>query len=447
MSKGKRKTLVLGMGETGFSVARYLSKHDDPFIMADSHPTPAKLDLFHESFPGLELHLGARDLSLLSGSSEVIVSPGVPPSHPIVQAARLQGLPVYGDVELFARKLPSDKQVVAITGTNGKSTVTALVARMADCAGRSVLAGGNVGVPALDLLDHQETELYVLELSSFQLETLSSLQPAVSTILNISADHLDRYDSFEHYAQTKQRIYQGSEAIVVNREEPACRQALPEKAKTIAYGLGAGAEDDFGLVEIDGEACIVQREESWIAEGEMNGLPGKTGLLNAQAALAIGVMADLPRPAMLETLRNFTGLPHRLQLLGYHRGVMWINDSKATNVAAATAALESVDRPCLWIAGGDGKQADFSALSSVVRGRVRAAFFIGKDAPALLASTEELVAAEIAGTLQQAVQRAAELGRPGDCVLLSPACSSLDCYRNYEQRGDHFIKLFSELAA
>ena len=445
MSESERRILVLGMGKTGFSVARHLSEHDRPFIMADSHPAPPRLELFRETFPGLELHLGVRDASLLSRGSELIVSPGAPPSNPLVRAARSRGLPVYGDVELFARQLPAGKRVAAITGTNGKSTVSSLVASMADCAGRSVMAGGNLGTPALDLLDHQETELYVLELSSFQLETLSSLRPAVSTILNISADHLDRYRSFDQYAQTKRRIHRGSEAVVINREETACMRGLPEGAKTIAYGLDAGQEDDFGLKEAGGETCIVRHEEPWIAQGEISGLPGRTGLLNAQAALAIGLMVDLPRAAMLETLRNFSSLPHRMQVLGHSHGVVWINDSKATNVAATVAALKSLDRPCLWIAGGDGKQADFSPLMPVARERVRAAFFIGADAPSLLAATEGLIAAEVVGGLERAVRRAAELGRPGDCVLLSPACSSLDSYRDYRQRGERFTRLFREL--
>ncbi len=443
-------TLIAGLGETGVSVARFLQRCRRPFVVADSRRCPPACDEFKKTWPHVELRLGDFDESFFLGADCIVLSPGVALKTPAVQSALAAGIPVIGDIELFARALADDetgrKPVVAVTGSNGKSTVTTLVADMASRAGLQVAAGGNLGPPALDLIaDGITADLYVLELSSFQLETTQSLAPAASVVLNISEDHFDRYDSLADYVRAKQRVHRNSRAVVLNREDPHPLDFEPS-AKVIGFGLDAPDDGHFGVVQTRTGSAIAYGAQAWLACHELGALPGDSGVLNAQAALALGCAVGLPRAAMVEALRRFEGLPHRLQTLGARDGVTWINDSKATNVAAAVAALSNIAQPCVWIAGGDGKGADFSPLHDVLGG-VRAAILIGRDAPAIAAALPATVPVQFAQDFDDAVARARAAANAGDCVLLSPACSSLDMFSGYAERGARFARAFQEQAA
>ncbi len=444
------KTLVAGLGETGASVARFLHRRSKPFMVADDGLQSSACTEFTKLYPEAEVRLGDFDERFFLGADEIVLSPGVPLKAPAVQTALAAGIPVIGDIELFARTLAATeavrRPVIAVTGSNGKSTVTTLVADMAACAGLKAAAGGNLGPPALDLIDDGErVDLYVLELSSFQLETTYSLTPEAATVLNVSQDHFDRYSSLADYAKAKQRVYRGCRTAVLNREEPY-RFEIEPSSEVISFGLDAASKGRFGVVPTGDGDAIAYDAQIWLACRELGRLPGDSGVLNAQAALALGYAAGLPRAAMVEALRRFKGLPHRLQPVGTLDGATWINDSKATNVAAAVAALASVGRPCVWIAGGDGKGADFSPLCAAA-GKVREAILIGRDAPAIADAVSATVRVQFAENFEDAVTRARAAAMEGDYVLLSPACSSLDMFSSYVERGDRFVRIFQELAS
>lgn len=445
MTRGKT-TLVAGLGKTGASVARFLHHRSIPFIAADSRVRPPGCAEFKRRYPQVEVHLGDFDERLFINAADVVLSPGVPLKTPAVQRALAARVPVIGDVELFARAIGDDKPVVAVTGSNGKSTVTTLVAEMAACAGVRTAAGGNLGPPVLDLIaDGGEAELYALELSSFQLETTYSLKPAASVVLNVSEDHLDRYDSLADYAEAKQRVHRGSRTVVLNREDKH-RLEVPRSSQVVSFGLDAGGDGRFGVVQAGGGRAIAFGGEAWIACAELGCLPGDSGVLNAQAALALGRAVGLPQAAMVETLKRFKGLPHRRETIGELDGAVWTDDSKATNVAAAAAALASLDRPCVWIAGGDGKGQDFSPLHDAVGERVHTAILIGRDAAKIAAAVEGAgCAVTFADDLEDAAVKAHAAAHEGDCVLLSPACSSLDAFSSYVERGERFARAFKRL--
>ncbi len=443
------RTLIVGLGETGASVARFLQRRSIPFAAADSRRRPPAYDEFKRRHPRAEVRLGDFDEDFFLAAGDVVLSPGVPLKTPAVQSALAAGIPVVGDVELFAREIAAGAErrpVIAVTGSNGKSTVTTLVADMAVRAGLKVAAGGNLGPPALDLIaSGARADLYVLELSSFQLETTSSLAPAASVVLNISEDHFDRYAALADYVKAKQGVHRGSRAVVLNREDAHPLDLAPG-ANVVSFGLDAAAGGRFGLVQSGDGPAIAYGAQAWLACRDLGCLPGDSGVLNAQAALALGRAVGLPRAAMLAALRGFKGLPHRLQTIGTLDGVAWINDSKATNVAAAAAALTNVERPCVWIAGGDGKGADFSPLYAAAA-RVHTAILFGRDAPALADVILKTARVQFARDLDDAVARARAAAHAGDCVLLSPACSSLDAFSGYAERGERFMRAFGELAA
>lgn len=449
MNRGE--TLIVGLGETGASVARFLEGQAIPFAAADSRSHPPGCDGFRKRHPQVETRLGEFDERMFLAADRIVLSPGVPLATPAVQKALAAGIPVAGDVELFSRALAERgsgrRPVVAVTGSNGKSTVTTLVADMAARAGRKVAAGGNLGPPVLDLLDDEDEDvLYVLELSSFQLETTYSLKPAASTVLNVSQDHLDRYVSFADYAAAKGRIYHGSRTAVINRSETHGFNLDPA-SRVVRFGLDAPEEGQFGVLRAAAGPMIARGTEPWLACAALGHLLGDSGVLNAQAALALGCSVDLPREAMLEALRRFKGLPHRLQTLGVLDGVTWINDSKATNVAAAAAALKALKCSCVWIAGGDGKGADFTPLREAAEGRVRAAVLIGRDAERIAAAVSAAISEVcFADDFEGAVAQAYAASRPGDCILLSPACSSLDMFNSYAGRGERFARMFDTLS-
>ena len=442
------KTLIVGLGKTGLSCARYLAAQGVSLAVTDSREIPPGLEALRSDFPDMALFLGGFQAEVFQAASRLVVSPGVPLNDPMIQAARERGVEVLGDVELFARVV--DAPVVAITGSNGKSTVTTLLGEMARIAGIKVAVGGNLGEPALDLLD-DKVELYVLELSSFQLESTWSLQPRAAVVLNISADHMDRYRDLDDYAATKAGVYHNAEIRVINRDDPRVATMVSKEAVSLGFTLEAPTGSDFGLHELDGVKWLSEGHSPLMPVSELR-IPGRHNQANALAALALGSAVGLPQNDMLAALRSFAGLPHRTQWVADKLGLRWYNDSKGTNVGATISALQGLhpeqgDSRTVLIAGGDCKGADFSPLAPVVEKTVRAVILIGRDADdlaAVLQGRTELVAA---ASLQEAVEKARQQALPGDRVLLSPACASFDMFRDYEARGEAFITAVEALTA
>ncbi len=434
------RTLILGLGTTGLSCLRYLASKGLPLAVMDSREAPPGLEEARREIPDLDLYLGDFDPEVIRTAQRLIVSPGVSVREPAIASAAARGVPVIGDIELFARAARAP--VAAITGSNGKSTVTTLLGQMAHLAGVRVAVGGNLGRPALDLLD-DGVELYVLELSSFQLESTRSLQAKVAVVLNVTPDHMDRYDSFADYAAAKAHILEGARTAVLNWDDPLVRTMAGMAGQDIGFTLGAPEEaSDFGLVEQGGQ--------TWLARGRSPLLPtceiamrGRHNLSNALAALAMGQACGLPEIAMLEALRTFRGLPHRTVLVSRKGGIEWYDDSKGTNPGATIAALEGLIDPsgsarAVLIAGGDCKGADFAPLIPVVERAARALVLIGRDAPMIereLSGRAEILHAR---DMEDAVCLALQAAQPGDCVLLSPACASFDMFESYAHRGRAF---------
>jgi len=439
-------SVVVGLGKTGASCLRYFARHGIAACATDSRRTPPGLAELGRLADTLDLRLGGFDLSLLDGASQVLLSPGVSLNEPIAQAARARGIEVLGDIELFARAVHAP--VIGITGTNGKSTVTSLVAAMAGAAGRRVLAGGNLGVPALDLLDQPAPDLYVLELSSFQLETTSSLRLLGAVVLNVTADHMDRYASVEDYARAKARIFAHAATMVLNADDPlvsAMRGAAGDGAVRVVTFSTQRPDADYSLLRAGTRTVLGRRGEGVLDTARMK-ITGLHNAANALAALALGDAAGLPLAAMLETLETFPGLPHRSAWVADIAGVRFVDDSKGTNVGATIAAVDGMQGPLVVIAGGEGKGQDFAPLAAAFMGKVRHVVLIGRDA-ALIERALGALTTERAASMADAVAAAAAAARAGDTVLLSPACASLDMFRDYNHRGDVFAAAVRSLAA
>ncbi|UTW06807.1 UDP-N-acetylmuramoyl-L-alanine--D-glutamate ligase [Pseudomonas benzenivorans] len=432
--------IVVGLGKSGMSLVRFLARQGMRFAVADTRANPPELATLREQFPQVEVRCGELDVEFLCRASELLVSPGLAVATPALQAAAARGVKLSGDIDLFARHAKAP--IVAITGSNAKSTVTTLVGQMAAAAGKRVAVGGNLGTPALDLLSDQ-VELYVLELSSFQLETTEQLNAEVATCLNISEDHMDRYASLATYHLAKHRIFRGARQVVVNRDDPLSRPLIADQVPCWTFGLGKPDFKRFGLIEEGGEKYLGYQFEALLPTAELK-IRGAHNQSNALAALALGHAVGLPMAAMLEALKAFTGLAHRCQWVRERREVNYYDDSKATNVGAALAAIEGLGADIagklLLIAGGDGKGADFSALAAPVARHCRAVVLLGRDAERLAAALGERVPRIRVASLDEAVQRCAELAQPGDAVLLSPACASLDMFKNFEERGRLFAQ-------
>jgi len=449
--------VIVGLGRTGLSCARYLHARGWRLAVTDTRQKPPEMTRLAELDPGIPVSVGGLDARLLEGADCVVASPGVSLAEPFFVEARRRGLEIVGDIELFARAV--DAPVVGITGTNGKSTVTTLVGRMAERAGLRVRVGGNLGEPALDLLSASQasaargsrasdasTQLYVLELSSFQLESTTSLDLKAAVVLNVTPDHLDRYDSVESYAEAKARIFARCETAVINLDDPLV-VAMPRPGqKTLSFSLRASIGADYAVATRDGEWWLTRRGEPLLAVSAMK-IKGLHNAANALASLALGDALGLPMPVMLEELRTFPGLPHRSQWVADVRGVTYINDSKGTNVGATIAAVSGMQGPLIMIAGGDGKNQDFAELANVFRGKVRHTVLIGRDAAAIAKALAGICTLETCATLEEAVRAAAKAAQTGDTVLLSPACASLDMFRDYTHRGAVFTQAVKELAA
>lgn len=428
--------VVAGLGATGVSCARFLHARGLPFVVVDTRTAPPGLEALRAEMPDVPVYAGEYPESLLTNASEVIASPGIAMDDPLIAAALEAETTVCGDIDLFMREAKAP--VVGITGSNAKSTVTELVGAMARAAGRQVGVGGNLGTPALDLLDDQ-VELYVLELSSFQLERAGTLGLQVATVLNVSADHLDRHHSMPAYHRAKHRIFFGCEAAVLNRDDALTFPLVPPEVRQVSWRMGDPELDGFGLREVDGESFLCLGFDPVVAVAELS-LAGRHNTANALAALALGHCAGLPLDVMATTLRSFTGLPHRCELVAEQGGVRYVNDSKGTNIGATQAALAGLggERDIVLIAGGQGKGADFNALRDAVSAHCRAVILIGEDAPLMKDALLRTAPIVDAGSMQSAVALAAELAKPGDCVLLSPACASFDMFSGYQARGDAF---------
>jgi UDP-N-acetylmuramoylalanine--D-glutamate ligase len=427
-------SVVVGLGKTGASCIRYLVKRGDRVSATDSRRTPPGLVELGELSAAVDLRLGGFDQSLLEGASQVLMSPGVSLAEPIAQLARARGIEVLGDIELFARNVQAP--VIGITGTNGKSTVTTLVARMAAAAGKKVLAGGNLGEPALDLLERPKPDLYVLELSSFQLETTASLALQAAVVLNVSADHLDRYPSVAAYAGAKARIYAKASTVVLNADDPWVMAMRDTAARTLTFSIEQ-ASADFTLLRGGTQIFLARRGEKLLDIARMK-IGGMHNAANALAALSLGEAVGLPMPAMLKALESFPGLSHRSSWVADVGGVRFIDDSKGTNVGATIAAVAGMAGPLVVIAGGEGKGQDFKPLADAFRGKVREAVLIGKDAPAIAAALKGACETRTAASMEAAVAEARRVAHAGDTVLLSPACASFDMFRDYGHRGDVF---------
>jgi UDP-N-acetylmuramoylalanine--D-glutamate ligase len=460
-ASGAKQTyaVIVGLGRTGLSCARYLHARGRRLAVTDTRQKPPEMARLAELDPGIPVSVGGLDVRLLEGADCVVASPGVSLTEPFFVEARRRGLEIVGDIELFARAV--DAPVVGITGTNGKSTVTTLVGRMAERAGLHVRVGGNLGEPALDLLSPAAaqtsasrgaqaaaapTRLYVLELSSFQLESTTSLDLKAAVVLNVTPDHLDRYDSVESYAHAKARIFARCETAVINLDDPLV-VAMPRPGqKTLSFSLRASIGADYAVTTRDGDWWLTRRGEPLLAVSAMK-IKGLHNAANALASLALGDALGLPMPAMLEELSTFPGLAHRSQWVADVRGVTYINDSKGTNVGATIAAVSGMRGPLIMIAGGDGKNQDFAELADVFRGKVRHTVLIGRDAAAIAKALAGICTLETCATLEDAVRAAAKAAQPGDTVLLSPACASLDMFRDYTHRGAVFTQAVKELAA
>jgi len=469
-----KKALVLGLGETGFSMARWLSRCGARVRVADSRPMPPNADALLREIPAAELHAGVWQESVFEGIDMIAISPGIAPTEPLVRRAAARGVPVAGDIELFVRALRDPllwsrrardfmpPKVLAVTGTNGKTTVTALAGAMCHRAGTACEVAGNIGPAALDALmacidARRMPELWVLELSSFQLETTYTLAASAAAVLNVSEDHLDRHAGMDAYAAAKARVFDGEGVQVLNRADPRVMAMALKGRRQFTFGTDAPRGlDDFGLLDSHGRPCLAQGTTPLIPVADM-ALSGLHNAANALAALALCRAIDLPYTPLLAAIEDFAGLPHRVERVAEHNGVVFYDDSKGTNVGATVAAIAGLTgaagrgraqhQKVVLIAGGEGKGQDFSPLQEAVARGARSVVLIGRDA----ARIEGAVAASgvpvmRAGGMEEAVETAFRLAEPGDAVLLSPACASFDMFDNYKHRGDVFAAAARRMA-
>lgn len=439
--------VIVGLGATGLSCARYLQQQGISFAIADTRANPPNLSELQSEFPTVELSLGKFDEALFDKASVLVVSPGLSLKEPAIEKQIANGKSVIGDIELFS--YATSVPVIAITGTNAKSTVTTLVGQMANQAGINTAVGGNLGIPALDLLSQKEAELFVLELSSFQLETTHSLAPEVATILNVTPDHMDRYAGIEDYRLAKFRVYTDCAVAVCNRDDPSTDCGDQYARCRLNFTLDTPRENEFGLLKKEGDVFLAFENQALMSVRELPIL-GRHYQANALASLAIGYGYGLPFDTMLQVLREFKGLAHRCQLVRERLGVRWYNDSKGTNVGATIAAIEGlgaeIHGKLILIAGGVGKNADFSTLKPAMEKYVRAVVLIGEAANEIGAVMGDRIPKHFANSMDEAVRLADQLAQNQDSVLLSPACASFDMFKNFEHRGDVFVELVKKLA-
>lgn len=438
------KNLVVGLGRTGLSVVRFLAGKGIAVAVNDSRDIPPGLDEIKHDYPDVACFTGGFNDAAFSSADRLIVNPGLSVKEPVIQNAVKRGVEVIGDIEVFARFV--DAPVIAITGSNGKTTVTTLLADMAGAAGINAGVGGNIGTPALDLLD-KGYQLYILELSSFQLETLTSLSPRAAVVLNITEDHMDRYSGIADYAQAKSVIYQQAQHAIVNADD-ARVMSMPVAGQVTEFSLAKPVSDNqFGICQHDNSQWLCHGRQLLLDTSELL-IAGSHNHANALAALAIGYAAGFDLQAMLQALKEFKGLPHRTQFVAEINQVRFYNDSKATNVGASIAALNGFDNlqgRSVVILGGDCKKADFAPITPVIERCCRAVVLLGRDQAAIEKYLPGNMVIYKALSLKDAVAKALKLAQAGDRVLLSPACASFDMFSGFEDRGNQFIKAVREL--
>ena len=427
------KDLVLGLGATGLSIARYLQRNDGDATFYDSRDEPPGIDELKDIFPDAKVVLGSNRLP--GKIDRVIASPGIVDNDELLVKARKKKLEVISDIELFARDATAP--FVAVTGSNGKSTVTTLVYHMCRADGRTVLAGGNLGEPALDLLGEDTPDIYVLELSSFQLQRTQTLPAEVAVLLNVSPDHLDWHADEDEYRRAKYRVYSEAHAAVVNRADDTAVDAVKHIDRVVTFGLDEPEDGQFGIRRDDDEVYLARGETLLIEVSDMR-MVGLHNQANALAALAAGELLGLDMAPMLQVLTEFPGLSHRMQFVARKGAVNYINDSKATNVAAAVASIQSIDGSLVLVAGGEGKGGNFSELAAALEGKLRAAVLLGTDAEAIADAIDTVMPVYFARDMDDAVCQAATYAESDDTVLLAPACASFDQFANYGARGDAF---------
>lgn len=440
-----KNTYVLGLGASGVSIIEHLHRLARPIEVFDNRLHPPGLSQLQQKWPHIPVHLGPWTAEQLCQAEEIVVSPGLSLNDPALTAARHQGIPIIGDIECFVRM--AQAPIIAITGTNAKGTVTTLLGHMIQAAGFKVLVGGNIGIPALALLHHPTPDYYVLELSSFQLESTYSLQAKAAVILNLSEDHLDRHGSMAAYLSAKQVVYHQAEHCIVNRDQANLWAHVPQQAFSFGQSEPQN-EQELGLRQVHGQWYLAHGNINLCALDQLK-IKGQHNALNALAALALGLAVELKMAPMLDALQAFAGLEHRCQWVLSHHGIDWYNDSKATNVGATLAAVYGlgphINGKIILIAGGQGKGQDFSPLREPIKDYCRTVIVLGQDAPLLAEALRDSVPLVLVENLAQAVQHAQLHAQTGDAVLLSPACASLDMFKNYEDRGTQFVACVHKL--
>jgi UDP-N-acetylmuramoylalanine--D-glutamate ligase len=439
--------LVVGLGKTGQSIARYLRRRNLPFIIYDTRTKPEGTEEFYSEFPGVDIFLGEFPFSLYPQLRGLICSPGVPLDSLFIKKAEANGIPIIGDIECLVKE--TSAPIIAITGTNGKSTVTTLVGEMIKASGKNVAVAGNIGLPVLDMLDIGVAyDYWVLELSSFQLDLTHSLAPLASTVLNITPDHLDRHCTMEAYTQAKYRVYQKAQTILFNRQDPLTLPPQVDQQTIISFGIDTPKHGQWGLVKNEDQTFLAFGEQIIMSVNDMR-IKGQHNWLNALAACALAHTANVSFVTMAEVLQRFGGLPHRSQWVRKLNDVDWVNDSKGTNVGATRSSIAGIGATgkckIVLIAGGQGKGANFSDLREPVSKFVRSLVLIGEDAKKIENDLDQVVPVLHAPSLAIAVQMAKNEAKAGDVVLLSPACSSFDMFRDFNHRGDEFIAAVNAL--
>ena len=442
----KEDYLIIGLGLTGLSVANYLASQGKTFTIADTRINPPGLEAFRKQWPDVSIWLGPLDTELTLSVSCIVVSPGISITDTAIEAARRQGVEVLGDVELFCRKI--QQPVLAITGSNAKSTVTSLVGEMAKAAGLQVGIGGNIGLPVLDLLAEGKKDIYVLELSSFQLETTQSLNASAAALLNISEDHLDRYACLTEYVFAKQRVFHHCNTAIFNRDDAQTFPIHGLNAARLSFGFDAPIqENELGLVMLEGERWLVKGDTPLMPASEVP-LAGEYGLTNVLAAFALGFSAGFSIQSMRAAVIAFKPLAHRCEFVVKRKDVAYYNDSKATNVGAMLAAVKGLAKPesPVWlILGGEGKGQDFAPLRTALVENIAGVALIGRDAPLIAEHLPTELLQKDFSSLQEAITWLAKEAKAGELVLLSPACASFDQFKSFEQRGEVFTQCVFDL--
>ncbi len=435
---------VVGLGKTGLSCVRYLLNKGLKIVVTDSRMNPPGLSTFKTECTSVPIFLGKINAEILLSSDQVILSPGISLHNEAVKQAIANGIPVFGDIEIFCQQAKAP--IIAVSGSNGKSTVTTLVAEMTRRAGLNTCVGGNLGTPALELLNEDIPDLYVLELSSFQLETTFSLSAHASVILNVSPDHMDRYANLNEYANAKKKIYSGNGLMVINQDDDVVKAMDDNLRKSISFTLNKPEKNNFGTIIRNSEVWLCQGDNEIIKQDEL-GIKGEHNVANALAAIALATSVNVPFDSMVKTLRSFSGLEHRCQRVATIKEIDWFNDSKATNVGACIASIKSLSDlgEIILIAGGDSKDANLSSLKPIIAKHVKHVLLLGLDAKKIANVIDPEVTYDFVTDMTEAVNTANDLAEAGEVVLLAPACASLDMYESYQERGTAFVDAINML--